>query len=98
MLAARNGFDEEGAMGLLMKLLTLPVTGPIDGTLWLANKLLEQAEGEIYDEGKVRAALMELEMRLELNEIDEATYMEGEEQLLERLREIRIYKAERAQQ
>ncbi len=85
-------------MGLLMKLLTLPVTGPIDGTLWLANKLLEQAEGEIYDEGKVRAALMELEMRLELNEIDEATYMEGEEQLLERLREIRIYKAERAQQ
>jgi Gas vesicle protein G len=98
MLAARNGFDEEGAMGLLMKLLTLPVTGPIDGTLWLANKLLEQAEGEIYDEGKVRAALMELEMRLELDEIDEATYMEGEEQLLERLREIRIYKAERAQQ
>lgn len=85
-------------MGILMKLLTLPVTGPIDGTLWLAEKLLEQAEAEIYDEGKVRAALMELELRLDLDEIDEETYMAAEDQLLERLREIREYKAAKAQQ
>lgn len=85
-------------MGILTKLLLFPVTGPIDGTLWLAEKLLEQAEAEIYDEGKVKAALMELELRLDLGEIDEETYMAGEDQLLERLREIREYKAAKAQQ
>jgi hypothetical protein len=85
-------------MGILTKLLTLPVTGPIDGTMWLAEKLLEQVEAEIYDEGKVRASLMELEQRLDLGEIDEETYLEAEDQLLKRLREIREYKAAKAQQ
>jgi hypothetical protein len=80
-------------MGILTKLLLFPVTGPIDGTMWIAEKLLEQVEGEIYDEGKVRAKLMELEMRLDLDEIDEDEYMEAEEVLLHRLREIREYNA-----
>jgi hypothetical protein len=83
-------------MGILTKILTFPVTGPIDGTIWIAQKLLEQAEGEIYDEGKVRAKLMELEMLLDLGEISEETYMDAEDELLERLREIRAYKAARA--
>lgn len=83
-------------MGVLTKLLLFPVTGPIDGTMWIAEKLLEQAEGEIYDEGKVRARLMELELRLDLGEIDEDAYLAAEEQLLDRLREIREYKAARA--
>ncbi len=83
-------------MGILTKLLLLPVTGPIDGTLWIADKLMEKAEGEIYDEGKVRAQLMELELHLDLGEISEEEYMAAEEFLLERLREIREYKAAKA--
>jgi hypothetical protein len=83
-------------MGILTKILTFPVTGPLDGTIWIAQKLLEQAEGEIYDEGKVRARLMELEMLLDLGEISEEAYTEAEDELLERLREIRAYKAARA--
>jgi hypothetical protein len=85
-------------MGIIGKLLTLPLTGPIDATLWVAEKLLEQAENELYDEGKVRAKLMELEMLLDLGDISEETYMAGEEELLERLRDIRAYKAARAAQ
>lgn len=84
-------------MGLLSKILLFPITGPLDGTLWIADKLLEQAEGEIYDEGKVRAQMMELELRLDLGEIDEESYFEAEEFLLGRLREIREYKAAKAQ-
>lgn len=84
-------------MGILSTLLTLPVSAPINGTLWIAEKLLEQAEGEIYDEGKVRARLMELELRLDLGEISEDEYMAAEEVLLDRLRVIREYKAARAQ-
>jgi hypothetical protein len=83
-------------MGFLMDLLALPLTGPINGTIWIAEKLLEQAENEMYDEGKVRAKLMELEMLLDLGDISEETYMEAEEQLLERLKEIRAFKAARA--
>lgn len=83
-------------MGILTKLLTLPLTGPIDSTMWIAQKLLERAEDEMYDEGKVRAKLMELEMLLDLDEISEDAYMDAEEELLERLRDIRAYKAARA--
>jgi hypothetical protein len=85
-------------MGILTKILAFPLTGPIDGTMWLAEKLLEQVEAEIYDEGKVKGALMELETRLDLGEIDEAAYLEAEDELLQRLREIREYKAAKAQQ
>lgn len=83
-------------MGFFLDLLTLPVTGPINGTIWIAEKLLEQAENEMYDEGKVRAKLMEMEMLLDLGDISEETYMAAEEELLERLREIRAFKAARA--
>jgi hypothetical protein len=83
-------------MGIIGKLLTLPLTGPLDGAMWIAEKLLEQAENEIYDEGKVRAKLMELEMLLDLGDISEETYMAAEDELLERLRDIRAYKAARA--
>jgi hypothetical protein len=84
-------------MGVLTKLLTFPVTAPIDGTIWIAEQLLEKAESEIYDEGKVRGALMELELRLDLGEITEAEYLEAEDELLDRLKQIREYKASKAQ-
>jgi hypothetical protein len=83
-------------MGILAKILTFPLTGPLDGTMWIAQKLLEQAENEMYDEGKVRAKLMEMEMLLDLGDISEETYMAAEDELLERLREIRAFKAARA--
>jgi|APCry1669189101_1035198.scaffolds.fasta_scaffold52740_2 hypothetical protein len=83
-------------MGFILDLLALPLTGPINGTIWIAEKLLEQAENEMYDEGKVRSKLMELETLLDLGEISEETYMTAEEQLLERLKEIRAFKAARA--
>jgi len=83
-------------MGILFDLLALPLTGPINGTIWIAEKLLDQAENEMYDEGKVRAKLMELELLLDLGDINEETYLAAEEELLERLKEIRAYKAARA--
>lgn len=85
-------------MSILMKLLTLPVMGPINGVTWIAEKMGEHAEHEIYDEGAVRGKLMELELRFDMAEINEADYLEAEEVLLSRLKEIRKYKAARAQQ
>jgi len=76
-------------MGLLTDLLTFPVLGPIKGVIWIAEKVAEQAEKELYDEGAVRGQLMELELRYDLGEISEEEYLEAEEALLERLRVIR---------
>lgn len=80
-------------MGFLTDLLTLPVLGPIKGVMWIARQVVEQAERELYDEDTVRGQLQELELRYDLGEIDEETYLSAEEQLLARLRTIRERKA-----
>ncbi len=80
-------------MGFLIDLLTLPVMGPIKGVVWIAEKVAEQADRELYDEEAVRGQLMELELRYDLGEISEEEYLEAEEALLERLRIVREHQA-----
>ena len=72
-------------MGILDKILLAPVRGPIDLVIWIAEKVRDQADSELYDEDAVRGKLMELELRYDLEEIDEQEYMRGEQELLERL-------------
>jgi hypothetical protein len=76
-------------MSFLTNLLTLPVMGPIKGVIWIAEKVAEQADKELYDAEAVRGKLMELELRYDLGEISEEEYLAAEETLLERLRVIR---------
>ena len=85
-------------MGFLLKLLALPVTGPVNGLVWVAEKLSEQAEKELYDEDKVRSQLMELEFRNDLGEINEEEYAQAEQELLDRLKVIRERKAAQDQE
>lgn len=85
-------------MSSLLDLLTLPVSGPIKGVLWVARKVAEQAEKEFYDEDAVRGKLLELELRYDLGEISEEEYNTLEEVLMERLREIRRHLAEQEEQ
>ena len=80
-------------MGFLINLLTFPVTGPIKGVVWIAEKVAEEADKKLYDEDAIRGQLMELELRYDLEEISEEEYLEAEEILLERLRIIRERKA-----
>jgi hypothetical protein len=76
-------------MGLLLKLLALPVSGPIEGVIWIADKIAEQADQEMYNEDAVRGQLMELELRLDMGEISEQEFEESETALLDHLRVIR---------
>jgi hypothetical protein len=75
-------------MGLL-ELLAAPVLAPIKGLMWIAEKVTEQADRELYNEDAIRGQLMELELHLELGEISQEEYLADEEVLLERLRVIR---------
>jgi hypothetical protein len=71
-------------MGLITGLLTFPLA-PIRGTVWIAERIQEQAEAELNDEGVIRAQLMEIHAAREAGEIDEDTAAEAEDILVERL-------------
>ena len=71
-------------MGLITGLLTLPLA-PVRGTVWVAERILEQAEREYYDEGAIRAQLAEIETLREAGEIDDEEAARAEDMLVVRL-------------
>jgi hypothetical protein len=75
-------------MGLITGLLTLPLA-PVRGTVWLAERIHEQAEEELHDESAIRAGLLELEAARETGELDEEEISAAEDELIERLMAIR---------
>jgi hypothetical protein len=62
---------------------------PLKGLTWIAEKIDEVAVGELSDEGKLMDKLMELQLRFELDEIDEEEYNKRESELLERMDAVR---------
>jgi gas vesicle protein GvpG len=77
-------------MGLITGLLTLPLA-PVRGTIWLAERIQEQAEAELYDESAITASLQELDALRETGELDESEIAEAEDALIARLMAIRGY-------
>jgi hypothetical protein len=75
-------------VGLISGLLTLPLA-PVRGTVWIAERILEQAEAEMDDEGAMVAQLMEIDAAREAGEISDQEAAEAEDVLLERLIAIR---------
>ena len=78
-------------MGLITGLLTLPLA-PVRGVAWVAEKVAEQAELELYDENRIMRELAELEAARDREEISDEHFDAGVDQLLERLqvgRELR---------
>jgi len=79
-------------MGLVTGLLTLPLA-PVRGTVWIAERLMEQAEREAGDEAAIRRRLAELQMLHDIGAINEDELAAGEDQLLARLNERRAGEA-----
>lgn len=63
--------------------------------LFIAEKILEQAEKELMNEDEVRQELRELYEQLESGRITEQEFGKREEELVKRLEEIEEYKRER---
>jgi hypothetical protein len=78
-------------VGLLTGLLTLPLA-PVRGTVWIAERLLEEAERELGDETAVHRRLAELEVRHELGEISDEELAEAEDAMLAQLAASRAAK------
>ncbi|SJZ58737.1 Gas vesicle protein G [Enhydrobacter aerosaccus] len=75
-------------MGMLARLLTLPVSAPVGGVLWIARKIEEEANAERWDRNKITGALSELELELDLGAIDVEEYDAREAVLLQKLKEL----------
>jgi hypothetical protein len=71
-------------MGLFTGLLTLPLA-PVRGVAWVAEQVASEAERQLYDEDRIRAELMQLELDAEDGKLDEEERHRQEDELFERL-------------
>ncbi|MEW2359492.1 gas vesicle protein GvpG [Spirillospora sp. NPDC029432] len=71
-------------MGLFTGLVTLPLA-PVRGVVWLAEVLQEQAEGRLYDPGRIAAEMQDIADAVASGEMSEEEAAEREEELVERL-------------
>ncbi|MEV6759002.1 gas vesicle protein GvpG [Streptomyces sp. NPDC051214] len=71
-------------MGLISGILLLPLA-PIRGVGWVADRLIEAAETELYSPDAVRARLAALNEALDQGDIDLDQFEREEEHLLDLL-------------
>ena len=71
-------------MGLFTGLLTLPLA-PVRGVVWVAERVAEEVERELYDEGNIRRQLLQLELDYDDGKLSDEERSAQEEILLQRL-------------
>jgi Gas vesicle protein G len=71
-------------MGLLTGLLTLPLA-PVRGTIWVAERVLEEAERQLNDPELIEQQIIEAEAAYERGELSEEEFEQIEQNLLDRL-------------
>jgi hypothetical protein len=62
---------------------------PLKGIIFRAEKINEVIEKEMSDEGSIKERLMALQLKFEMDEIDEDEYDKREDELLKQLEIIR---------
>jgi hypothetical protein len=65
---------------------------PLKGVIFLGEKINEVIEKEMSDEGAIKERLMALQLKFEMDEIDEEEYDKQEDELLKLLENIRADK------
>ena len=79
-------------MGLLTNLLFFPVAGPVAGIKWSLRKIQQVVDEELTDDTPIKQELLELQMKLELGDIDDAEYVRREAEVMARLRDVRAWR------
>ncbi len=67
---------------MLTQLLLAPITGPIGGVLWIAQKIQEQVDQQVDDKDNLHKRLLSLQLAFDMGEIPEDEFEEQEEELL----------------
>ncbi len=76
-------------MGWLLNILGAPVVGPLKMTKWIGEKIREAADQEFGGQDKFKAELIELQMKLEMEEISQEEYNKNEKDILERMKALK---------
>jgi hypothetical protein len=71
---------------------------PVNGFNFILGQIQKMADSELNDEGVIKDQLLELQMRLELEEISEEDYAAQEAELFARLRVIKQHQLDMLQQ
>src|SRR5436309_15751155 len=67
---------------------------PVNGFKFILRQIQQIADKELNDKSVIKEQLLELQMRLELEEISEGDYAEAERELFARLRAIKARQLE----
>ena len=59
---------------MLLRLLTLPITGPLEGITWLGKKMQEQVDTEVDGKENLSKKLLALQLALDMGEISEEDF------------------------
>lgn len=81
-------------MGLVTGLLLLPFTAPAHGFRFFLERIRDEAEAALLDEGRAFAELVDLSMRRNAGQLSDGEFRAQEAELLERLSSIREYRDE----
>jgi hypothetical protein len=79
-------------VGLLTNLLLFPISGPVAGIKWSLRKVAQVVDEELTDDSSIKQELMELQMQLELGDITDDEYVAREADLMQRLRDVRLWR------
>jgi len=77
-----------------MFLLDDILLAPVSGFKFILGQIQKMADQELNDETVIKERLLELQMRLELEEISEEEYQERETELFARLRALKTRQLE----
>jgi len=67
---------------MIIRLLTLPITGPLGGIVWLGKKMQEQADAEVDDKENLSKKLLALQLAFDMGTVSEEDFEAQEEELL----------------
>jgi hypothetical protein len=67
---------------MLMKLLLAPITGPIGGVVWIAEKIQERTNTEFDAQENLHKRLLSLQLAFDLGELGEEEFEAQEEEIL----------------
>jgi hypothetical protein len=81
-------------LGFVTGLLLFPLMGPVWGFRFVLERLRDEAEAVLRDEGRAFAEMIDLSLRHQAGQISDAEFAEQEAELLERLSSIRDYRDE----
>ncbi len=71
-------------MGLITGLLTFPLA-PVRGVVWLADRIREEAERQMYDPATVRRQISEIDRARAAGEMSEEEAADLQSELLDRM-------------